>query len=233
LKIRVSKCYAPMARKNRNAIPKICRDTLSSVKKTSSGEASSHEVTSLLRAWSAGDASALEQLTPLVYSQLRRLARRHMAGEKNRHALQTNDLVQEAYIRLLDAREIGWQDRAHFFAVSARLMRRILVDFARSRHRLKRRGSAEVQVDAFLLDEAPSVSSDPSPALVALDDALKSLTAMDERKGQIVELRFFGGLTAKETAVVLNVSEETVLRDWKLAKVWLSRELTARESNRS
>ena len=194
----------------------------------SAAEHSTHDVTGLLRAWSAGDEQALDRLAPLVYAQLRRMARRYMSGEKPGHTLQSSDLVNEAYIRLLDARQVSWQDRAHFFAVSANCMRRILVDFARSRHRVKRRGrSAEIALDALSLDELPAVSAQPSSALLAVDEALQALAAIDERKGRVVELRFFGGLTAAETAVVLDVSEETVLRDWKLAKAWMSRELKA------
>jgi RNA polymerase sigma-70 factor (ECF subfamily) len=185
------------------------------------GERSLHDVTHLLRAWSNGDEAALDRLTPLVYAELRRMARRYMAGERQGHALQTTELVHEAYIRLLDVRKVSWQDRAHFFAVSARLMRRILVDFARSRNRLKRGGP----VTPVSLDDVALISSDPGAELVALDAALKNLTAIDERKGQVVELRFFGGLKAEETAEVLGVSAETVLRDWKLAKAWLLREL--------
>jgi RNA polymerase sigma factor (TIGR02999 family) len=180
-----------------------------------------HEVTGLLRAWSGGDESALEKLTPLVYSKLRRLARHYMAGEKHGHTLQTTALVHEAYMRLLDVKQVSWQDRAHFFAVSARLMRRILVDFARSRRSLKRQGSAA----AIPLDEAAVISPDFSAEMVALDDALQALAKIDQRKSQVVELRYFGGLTAEETAEVLDVSPETVLRDWKLAKAWLHREL--------
>lgn len=181
----------------------------------------------MLSAWSGGDAQALDRLAPLVYNELRRLARRYTSGER-RQPLQTTELVHEAYLRLLDVRSISWRDRAHFFAVSARFMRRILVDSARSVHRLKREGeSAHIPLDENVLDGPPMLSSEPSPGLVALDEALESLTKIDSRKGQVVELRFFGGLTAQETAAVLNVSEETVLRDWKLAKAWLYRELQA------
>jgi RNA polymerase sigma-70 factor (ECF subfamily) len=185
-----------------------------------------NDVTGLLCAWSGGDEHALDRLAPLVYSELRRLARRYTAGERRGQALQTTELVHEAYIRLLDIKGITWRDRAHFFAVSARFMRRILVDFARAHPRLKRQGgAAEVVLDDALLDRVPSVSSDPPAALVALDEALQALSQVDPRKGQVVELRFFGGLTAEETAEVLKVSPETVLRDWKLAKAWIFREL--------
>jgi RNA polymerase sigma-70 factor (ECF subfamily) len=191
-------------------------------------ESSAHDVTGLLRAWSEGDTNALDRLAPLIYAELRRLARRYMAGEKPGHALETTELVHEAYLRLLDVRSVSWQDRAHFFAVSARFMRRILVDFARSRQRLKRQGgAADLPLDEVILDQVPSVSSQPGRELVALDEALQALTAIDARKGQVVELRFFGGLTTEETAAVLKISPETVLRDWKLARAWILRELKA------
>jgi RNA polymerase sigma-70 factor, ECF subfamily len=189
-------------------------------------ERSANDVTGFLCAWSRGDEQALDQLAPLVYSELRRLARRYTAGERSGNDLQATELVHEAYIRLLDVRSISWQDRAHFYAVSARFMRRILVDFARSHHRLKRAGGgAKVALDETILDQIPSISSQPSAALVALDETLQALTKIDARKGQVVELRFFGGLTAEETATVLHVSAETVLRDWKLAKAWMFREM--------
>ncbi len=183
---------------------------------------SSHEVTSLLKAWSSGDEQALEKLTPLVYRQLHQIAQRYMGGERSGHMLQTTALVNEAYLRLVDCGQVNWQDRAHFFAISANLMRRILIDFARSRGYLKRGGA----VPHIPLEEAPSVSDEPDVNLVALDDALKALAAVDERKSKVVELRFFGGLNVEETAEVLRVSSDTVMRDWKLAKVWLLRELS-------
>jgi RNA polymerase sigma-70 factor, ECF subfamily len=183
---------------------------------------STHEVTQLLKAWTTGDEQALEKLTPLVYQQLHRAAQRYMAGERSGHVLQTTALVNEVYLRLVDCNQIDWQDRAHFFAVSAQLMRRILVDFARSRGYQKRGGGAP----HVSLDEAPSVCNEPDANLVAMDDALKALAAVDERKSKVVELRFFGGLSVEETAEVLKVSAETVVRDWKLAKVWLLRELS-------
>lgn len=158
---------------------------------------------------------------PLVYDELRRLAHRYLAGERPGHTLQTTALVNEAYLRLIDSSRVRWQNRAHFFGVSAQLMRRILVDFARSRHKLKRGGGA-VQVS---LDEAAIISHEPSADLIALDEALKALADFDERKSKVVELRFFGGLTVEETAEVLQVSTDTVMRDWSLAKVWLLREL--------
>ncbi len=184
--------------------------------------APSHEVTQLLKAWTTGDERALEKLTPLVYEQLRRVAQHHMAGQRPGHILQTTALVNEVYLQLLDCGQMNWQDRAHFFSMSAQLMRRILIDFARSRGSQKRGGDA-LHVS---LDEAPSVSREPDSNLVALDDALKELATVDERKSKVVELRFFGGLSVEETAAVLEVSPETVMRDWRLAKLWLLRELS-------
>ena len=181
------------------------------------------DVTGLLLAWSEGDSSALEQLTPLVYRELHRLARHYMSQERPGHTLQATALVHEAYVRLVDVNRMRWQNRAHFFAVSAQMMRRILVEFARRRHREKRGGNA-VQVT---LHDALSVSADKAPDLVALDDALSAMTEMDPRMSQVVELRFFGGLSVEETAEVLKISPETVMRDWKSAKVWLLRELSA------
>jgi RNA polymerase sigma factor (TIGR02999 family) len=186
-----------------------------------------HEVTQLLKAWTGGDEQALEKLTPLVYRQLHQVAQRCMAGQRPDHTLQTTALVNEVYLRLVDCEQVNWQDRAHFFAVSARLMRRILIDFARSRG-YQKRGAGATHIP---LEEAPSVGSEPDPNLVALDDALKALAAVDERKAKVVELRFFGGLSIDETAEVLKVSVETVVRDWRLAKMWLLRELS--EGNRS
>jgi RNA polymerase sigma factor (TIGR02999 family) len=180
-----------------------------------------HEVTQLLQAWSAGDEKALEKLTPLVYQELHRAARRYMAGERLEHTLQATALINEVYLRLIDAKRMDWQNRAHFFAVCAQLMRRILTDFARSRRYQKRGGGAA----HMPLDEALVVGSQPDRDLIELDEALKKLSTVDERKGRVVELRFFGGLDVKETAEVLNVSSETVMRDWRLAKVWLVREL--------
>jgi RNA polymerase sigma factor (TIGR02999 family) len=182
----------------------------------------SHEVTQLLKAWTTGDEQALEKLTPLVYEQLRRVAQHHMAGQRPGHVLQTTALVNEVYLQLLDCGQMNWQDRAHFFAMSAQLMRRILIDFARARGSQKRCGDAL----HMSLDDAPSVCREPDPNLLALDDALKDLAAVDERKSKVVELRFFGGLSVEETAAVLKVSPETVMRDWRLAKLWLLRELS-------
>jgi RNA polymerase sigma-70 factor, ECF subfamily len=171
--------------------------------------------------WSAGDDAALEHLTPLVHDELRRVARRHMAGERPGHTLQATALVNEGYLRLIDVRRVNWQDRAHFFAMAARLMRRILVDAARSRG-YQKRGGDQKQVP---LDDALMGAVDRPGNVVALDDALESLAAVDERKSRVVELRFFGGLSVEETAMVLKVSPVTVMRDWKLAKLWLLREL--------
>jgi RNA polymerase sigma factor (TIGR02999 family) len=188
--------------------------------------AASPMVTGLLLAWGNGDDAALEQLIPLVHAELRRIARRHMAGERVGHSLQPTALVNEAYLRLVDVRRMKWQDRAHFFAMSARLMRRILVDFARSKHYQKRGGGAQ----KVSFDEGLVISDERGGDLVALDDALTALTAMDPRKSQVVEMRFFGGLSVEETAESLHVSPETVMRDWKLAKAWLLRELKGAEA---
>jgi len=190
---------------------------------------SGHEITQLLKAWTAGDEQALEKLAPVVYQELHRVARRYMAGQKPGHPLQTTDLVNEAYLRLVNCSQMNWQHRAHFFAMSAQLMRRILIDIARSRGYQKRGGG----VGSLSLDEAPTVSIEPDKNLVALDDALKELAAVDCRKSKVVELRFFGGLSIKETSEVLKVSVETVVRDWRLAKIWLLRELSERNSHGS
>jgi RNA polymerase sigma factor (TIGR02999 family) len=186
-----------------------------------------HEVTQLLRAWSEGDERALEKLMPLVYDELHRLARRYMAGERPGHTLQTSALVNEAYLRLVDVKSLSWQNRAHFFGVSAQLMRRILVDFARSRRSLKRGG----ETLTASLEEGSIVSRARGADVVALDDALKTLATMDPRRSRVVELRFFGGLSAEESAEVLKVSPETILHDWKLAKAWLLRELSVDNAN--
>jgi RNA polymerase sigma-70 factor, ECF subfamily len=181
-----------------------------------------HEVTQLLIAWTDGDQTALARLTDLVHEELYRLAKRYMGREARGHTLQTTALVNEAYLRLINADNIQWQNRAHFFAISANLMRRILVDYARSRNYLKRGGNA-LQVS---LADADLFSAEQAPDLLALDDALKTLAEMDARKSQIIELRFFGGLSVEETAAVLSLSRDTVLRDWRLAKSWLLRELS-------
>jgi len=182
--------------------------------------ASSHDVTQLLKAWSAGDEAALDKLVPLVYRELHRAARRYMAGERSEHTLQTTALINEAYLRLVDFQHISWRNRAQFFGICAQLMRRILVDFARARGSQKRGGDGS----HLPLDETLIVSSEPRADLIALDDALKNLAAFDERKSRVIELRFFGGLSVQETAEVLRVSPETVKRDWRLAKVWLLRQ---------
>ena len=181
----------------------------------------SSPVTELLLAWGQGDESALSRLMPLVQGELHRLARREMRGERPGHTLQTTALVNEAYVRLVEAHRVRWQDRAHFFALSARLMRRILVDHARSRQYLKRGGGAR----HVTLDEALVVSAERGDDLVALDDALQALAAVDLRKSQVIEMRFFGGLTVEETAEALKISPETVMRDWRFGKAWLLREM--------
>lgn len=179
------------------------------------------EVTEMLRAWRAGNEQALDQLTPHIYRELHRAARQCMRNERDGHILQTTALINELYLRLPDL-DIDWQGRAHFFAICARQMRRILIDMARSR-RSHKRGSGTFMVS---LDEAPEVSVDSREDVVAVDDALRELAKMDERKSQVVELRFFGGLSVEETAKVLKVSPETVALDWRLAKAWLLREMS-------
>ncbi len=189
---------------------------------------SAGDVSALLHAWSEGDQSALQRLTPIVYGELHRVARRYMKRERAGHSLQTTALVNEAYIRLVDYKRMQWQDRAHFFAVSAQLMRRILVEHAR-RHNVKRGGGLQ-QVS---LDEASVVSGGRATDLVALDDALTALALLDPRKVKVVEMRFFGGLSVDETAEVLKVSSVTVMRDWSTAKAWLYREMTGGTTNES
>ena len=179
-----------------------------------------NELTQMLVAWSAGDPAALERLVPVVQQELHRLAARYMAGERAGHILQTTALVNEAYMRLVDCQKMQWQNRAHFFAIAARIMRRILVDFARGRDRDKR-GRGMVQVSLTEAEKPTSKSAD----IIALDEALKTLERLDQRQSQVVELRFFGGLDLSETAEVLKVSVGTVRRDWSLAKAWLYREL--------
>lgn len=184
-------------------------------------EGTEKEITHLLLAWSDGDQSALDRLAPLIHAELHRLAHHYMRGERPGHVLQTSALVNEAYIRLIDWKNVQWQNRAHFFGVAAQLMRRILVDFARDKKYLKRGGDA-LHVS---LSEAAALSVQRSADLIALDEALNALAEIDPRKVRVVELRFFGGLSIDETAEVLKVSKETVMRDWRLAKVWLLREL--------
>ena len=183
--------------------------------------ADSQNVTDLLQAWGRGDETALQKLVPLVYDQLHMAARRYMAGERSGHTLQTTALINEAYLRLVNVKHVEWQNRAHFFAICAQLMRHILVDFARSRTYQKRGGGFR-RVD---FEHALTIGAEPETNLVALDEALQRLAQVDKRKSQVVELRFFGGLDVKETAEVMKVSPDTVMRDWKMAKVWLLREL--------
>ena len=179
-------------------------------------------MTQLLLAWGEGEDGALEALTPIVYDELRRLARRSLAGERSAGTLQATALVHEAFIRLVDVRRVRWQNRAHFFAMAAKLMRRVLVDLARTRLAQKRGGHAK----KVTLDEGLIVSSGQSGQVVAIDDALLELARVDARKARVVELRFFGGLSVEESAEVLKVSPETVMRDWKMARAWLLRELS-------
>jgi RNA polymerase sigma-70 factor, ECF subfamily len=190
------------------------------------GEAAVGDVSKLLLAWSGGDRAALDRMTPIVYDELHRLARRYMRRERTGHSLQTTALVNEAYLRLVDYKRMQWQNRAHFFAVSSQLMRRILVEHAR-RHNLKRGGG----VPHVSLEEAAVVGGGPARDIVALDDALNALARLDARKVQVVEMRFFGGLSVDETAEVLKVSPVTVMRDWSTAKAWLYRELGGGTSN--
>jgi RNA polymerase sigma-70 factor, ECF subfamily len=179
------------------------------------------DVTSLLRAWGEGDQQALQQLIPIVYDELRRVASRHMAGERPSHILQTTALINEAYVRLVDLNGASIKNRNHFLALCATVMRNVLVDFARSRS-YQKRGAGAVHVE---LDEALYVPAAADPNLVAIDEALERLAAVDARKSKVVELRFFGGLSVEETADALEISVETVMRDWKFAKSWLMREL--------
>lgn len=179
------------------------------------------EVTQLLVAWSNGDQEALEKLIPMVYRELRRLARNYMNREPAGHTLQTTALVNEAYLRLIEQKDVKWQNRAHFFAISAQMMRRILVGMARSRHADKRGGDA-IPVS---LDDAMIISEERASELVALDDALTELASLDQRRSRVIELRYFGGLSVEETAEVLKVSPDTVMREWKKAKAWLYSQL--------
>ena len=183
----------------------------------------------MLLKWAHGDEGALERLMPLVHHELHRIAQRHMAGERPGHSLQATALVNEAYIRLVHGKSVEWHDRAHFLAVSARVMRRILVDHARARHYQKRGGHAP----RVTFDEALVVTNEPATDFVALDDALEALAKFDERKSRVVELRFFGGLSVEEAAVVLKVSPATIMGDWRLAKAWLRREMRGDRSHDS
>lgn len=181
------------------------------------------EITELLHAWSGGDGDALEKLTPLIYDELHRIARRYMRRERGEHTLQTTALVNEAYLKLIDWKTASWENRAHFFGVSATLMRRILIDFARRRPR----SDKNTPVQQISIENAQLVSDEQNADILALDAALTKLAGFDERKARIVELRFFGGLTVEETATVLNLSEITIIREWNKAKAWLYRELNS------
>jgi len=181
-----------------------------------------HELTQLLAAWSDGEEQALEKLAPLVHAELYRLAKRYMSRERPDHLLQTSALINEAYVRLIDWKAVRWQNRAHFFGVAAQIMRRILVDFARRRPRVDK----DMEAIRMSLDAALTISSEREPDLLALDEALKTLATIDERKSRIVELRFFGGLSVEETAEVMHMSSITVIREWNKAKSWLYRELS-------
>jgi RNA polymerase sigma factor (TIGR02999 family) len=187
------------------------------------------EVTNLLHAWNGGDQQALQKLIDIVYDDLHRAAHRYMLGERPSHTLQTTALIHEVFLRLVGVQRVSWQNRAHFLAICARLMRRVLVDYARQRG-YQKRGAAAPHLS---LDESLTISSQPDPNLLALDETLQRLTAMDPRKAQVVELRFFGGLSVEEAAAALGVSPETVMRDWKLAKVWLFREMNREEQHGS
>ena len=182
-----------------------------------------HDITALLLEWKDGNNEALEKLTPLVYQQLRCIAQRYMAAERPGHTLQPSALVNEAFVKLIDTQRAGWENRAHFFATSAQVMRHILVDFARRKQYQKRGGAGAVQVE---LRENLIAAEDRTKDLVALDVALRALAALNPRVSQVVELRYFGGLTEEETAKALHISSDTVLRDWKFAKAWLHRELS-------
>ena len=180
------------------------------------------EITQQLIAWSKGDAAALDKLIPVVYRELRRMADYYLRGENPGHSLQPTALVHEAYLRLIDQTKVEWQNRAHFFGVAAQMMRRILIDHAKAKHRGKRGGTAT----RVTLEEGVAFTQERAAELVALDDALKILSEIDERKSRIVELRYFGGLTVEETSQVVGVSDKTVMRDWNLAKAWLYQQLT-------
>jgi RNA polymerase sigma-70 factor (ECF subfamily) len=186
-----------------------------------------HHITQLLAEWSDGNQSALDELYPLVYDELHRLARRYMSRERKGHTLQTTALINEAYVRLVDQRNVHWANRSHFFAISAQIMRRILIDHAR-RHAYAKRGGGAQQVS---LEEAAAVTPEQSVQLIRLDEALTILSELDRRRGQVVELRYFGGLNNEEIAGVLNVSENTVTRDWNMARAWLYQQLTGSAAN--
>jgi len=183
------------------------------------------DLTQLLVSWSKGDKEALDKLVPLVYAELRRIARRHMGRESPGHTLQTSALINEAYMKLVDRRNVQWQDRAHFFAVAAQVMRHILIDHARSRHYAKRGAGAR----KVSLEDTAVLSNERAADLVALDDALNALAAIDPRKSRIIELRFFGGLSIEETAEILKIAPVTVTREWRAARAWLRREMSSGE----
>jgi RNA polymerase sigma factor (TIGR02999 family) len=190
------------------------------------------DITGLLKAWRAGDEQSLERLVAMVYPHLRAQAQHHMRREHSGITLQTTALVHEVYLRLVNAHDVDWQDRIHFFALSAQVMRRVLVDAARARHATKRGGEdgRVARAEAFDFDRLPSAASDAAASVCALDDALRSLAELDPRRAKVIELRFFGGLTVEETAEALEVSPQTVMRDWRLARAWLARELRADSS---
>ena len=188
--------------------------------------AESAEITHLLKAWGHGESGALDRLTPLVYEHLHRMARGYMRNERVGHTLQATALVNEAFLRLVDTQDLDWTDRAHFFAVCARVMRRILVDAARSRAAVKRGGQADRAEHATAIEVDQLPGTETSAQVCALDDALTMLARIDPRRAQVIELRFFGGLTVEETGQVLQVSPQTVMRDWRLARAWLARELS-------
>jgi RNA polymerase sigma factor (TIGR02999 family) len=183
---------------------------------------SPHEITQLLAEWSDGNQTALDKLYPLVYDELHKMANRYMKRERKDHTLQTTALINEAYVRMVDQKNVHWENRAHFFAISAQIMRRILIDHAR-RHHYAKRGGGALKVS---LDETAMVASNPAPDMLLLDEALNRLAEMDPRRGQVVELRYFGGLNNEEIAGVLKISENTVTRDWNMARAWLYQELS-------
>jgi RNA polymerase sigma-70 factor (ECF subfamily) len=188
-------------------------------------EEQTSETTQLLRAWANGDREALDELAPRVYEELRRIAGHHMQNERPGRSMQTTALVHEAYLKLIDVNTVDWRHRAHFFAVSSQIMRRILLDRARRRTAAKRGGKAP----RINLDEVPDVSSDRASEVIALDDALNMLAEFDPRKARVIELRFFGGLSVEETAEVLGISPDTVMRDWRLARAWLLKEMNSKK----
>jgi len=183
---------------------------------------STADLTVLLRSWSRGDQSALDKIIPIVHDELKHLAHMYMSRERAGHTLQTTALLNEAYLKLIDARNVEWQDRAHFFAISARLMRRILVDIARKRA-FRKRGGGAIKIP---LEEAPEPAGRADPSIIELEDALAALEQLDPRKARVIELRYFGGLSVDETAEALGVGGGTVMRDWRIARVWLHRELS-------